>query len=103
KAQAADVRAREALATVAWERGQQLEAPSLIEPALRLAPERESALRQPASYAEARGRKETAIDYCRHLVKINPWYPKYRVQLAGLLTDDGQWSAAMPECQAVFQ
>jgi Flp pilus assembly protein TadD len=98
-----DVSALEELARALWQRGPKLEARAIIEKALDLAPDRESALYQAALYAESWGRKENAIDYCRRLVKINPWDPKYRIQLADLLTDEGQWSAAIPECQAVLQ
>ena len=98
-----DANALEALATTLWQRGSQREARATIEQALALAPERESTLYRAALYAESWGRKEAAIDYCRRLVKINPWEPKYRIQLADLLTDKGQWSEAIPECQAVLQ
>lgn len=98
-----DVSALEAMARALWQTGRQMEARTIMENAVGFAPERESTLFQAALYAESWGKKETALDYWKRLVKTNPWSATYRSHLANLLTDDDQWSAAIPECQAVLQ
>jgi tetratricopeptide (TPR) repeat protein len=67
---------------------------------LSVRPERERALAGAAEAAGQEGQVEKAIDYWRRAVKVNPWMPIYRRQLALLLMRKQLWDEVRSTCQA---
>jgi tetratricopeptide (TPR) repeat protein len=97
-----DVPAREALGWVLALLGRNAEAMASFDTVLARVPERELTLALASALAESAGQGETAIDYLRRLTVVNPWMWEYRFNLARLLAQRGDWSAALQECDAAL-
>jgi hypothetical protein len=95
--------ALEAKAWALWLLDRRYDALATIEASLKIAPHRESTLQYAATIAESLKQRETAIDYWRRLVDINPSLPYYRARLANLLADQEDWAPAAKECQAILR
>jgi Tfp pilus assembly protein PilF len=98
-----DVAAWEAKGYALWLQGQATDALDAFEAALSRAPVREQSLNDAALLAEQRKQPDRAISYWRRVIAVNPWVGFYRYQLARLLADRRDWSAALAECRAVLR
>jgi tetratricopeptide (TPR) repeat protein len=74
-----------------------------LETILAKAPETEVVLESAAYLAEQLQQLETATDYWRRAINMNPWLASYRQQLAGVLAKRGAWEEARAECEACLQ
>jgi Flp pilus assembly protein TadD len=81
-------------------RGRDREALAAWENALKWAPEREVTLGLAAQALERQRRPKEALVYARRLVVVNPWNDRARVKVARLLGGQGDWPAALRECEA---
>ncbi|MGH7174139.1 MAG: tetratricopeptide repeat protein [Gemmataceae bacterium] len=98
-----DVAAWEAQGQALWVQQRSVEALASCERALTLAPGRETALADAATYAQTLGKRSTAIAYCQRLLAINPWASSRRFQLAQLWADSKEWDKAAAECREVLR
>jgi tetratricopeptide (TPR) repeat protein len=71
--------------------------------ALALEPDRESALAGAATLAARGGRVEEAIAYWLRAIKISPWRPDYRAELAPLYFKSRDWRAAAAACRETLR
>lgn len=67
---------------------------------LTLQPHREMALTGAAQAASYDKQTDAGIDYWRRAVKVNPWLPIYRRQLALLLMKKQLWDEVRSQCQS---
>jgi tetratricopeptide (TPR) repeat protein len=100
---ASDVAALEARGYALWLLRRPREALAAAETVLNREPQREIALVDAATAAEAVGRNEAALAYWRRAVEVNPWTSRYRFQRANLLAVRGEWEAAAEECRTVLR
>jgi hypothetical protein len=82
--------------------GRHREALAAWENALKWAPEREVTLGLAAQALAQQGRPDEALAYARRLVAVNPWNTQVRVNMARLLGGQGDWPAALRECEAAL-
>jgi predicted CXXCH cytochrome family protein len=79
------------------------EALGALENALQQSPGREVSLSLAYQLAERLGQRDRALDYCRRLVRVNPWLWEYRYPLARLLAEKGDWKEASDESEAAVR
>ncbi len=95
-----DVAAWEGKGFGLWRLDRKEEALTAFGTALARAPQREATLTYAAVLATALGRSEAAIAYWQRAVEGNPWSSQYRLQLAKLLAERGEWRQALEEASA---
>jgi Flp pilus assembly protein TadD len=94
-----DAKVRWALAFVLAEQGRSEEAFRVLDVLLEQAPEQGMILESAANLARALDRTETALDYYRRLLKINPWEPRFHLNLARVHHRRGEWPQAQKACR----
>jgi tetratricopeptide (TPR) repeat protein len=77
-----------------------LDALAANEDVLARAPRREQSLGSAATLAEDLRQADRALGYWRRAAEVNPWMPRYRRHLAGLLADRGAWDEAREHVRA---
>jgi hypothetical protein len=95
-----DLPVAEARAYALGLQGRSAEAMAAFKAILGKAPERERALLGAASTAERLEQTETALDYWRRTVVVNPWFPDYRRSLTLLLIKKEAWAEAQTQADA---
>jgi hypothetical protein len=90
----------EAKANALWAVDRRPEALAALQSVLTAAPRREGALTRAAVLAQELNQVETAIDYWRRAVEINPWMADYRRALCQLLVRQEAWDELRPQCEA---
>jgi len=95
-----DLPVAEARAYALGLQGRSAEAMAAFKAILSKAPERERALLGAASTAERLEQTETALDYWRRTVAVNPWFPEYRRSLTLLLIKKETWADAQTQADA---
>jgi tetratricopeptide (TPR) repeat protein len=83
--------------------GHRPEALDAYDTALAAAPGRERSLTDAAELATLLGRQETAIDYWRRDIGVNPWAAYYHGRLAQLLAERLDWQGALAEAEAALR
>src|SRR5205823_5702179 len=77
------------------------EAFAVCEGTLEREPRREASLVLAARLAGHLGYKESALNYWRRAITVNPWLSRYRLELARILAGQQRWSEVLQECQAL--
>jgi tetratricopeptide (TPR) repeat protein len=94
-----DVAAWEARGYALWLAGRRATALMATENALRLAPDREDALRDAAFFASNLGRRDLAVEYWNRLLRVNPWQEPTHFNLGQAAAEAENWDEVLRHCQ----
>jgi tetratricopeptide (TPR) repeat protein len=88
--------------TLGWVNRSQ-EAMNAFQTALKIAPDRESLLKEAAQSAELAGAAKAASGYWQRAIGVNPWRSDYRAALARLCVETQDWPDAVAACREVIR
>jgi Flp pilus assembly protein TadD len=98
-----DVEAMKAKGSSLWLQGRLVEAQSVYEAVLALAPEHELALIDSAMLAMVMERNDASLGYFKRLMAVNPWQSEYHRNYAKLLAARREWAEAAAECRTTLR
>src|SRR5262249_27262541 len=99
----ADAAAWEALAKTLESQDRIADALKASEKAVEQKPNFESALALAAGLATRLNRTEPAIGYLKRAIELNPYVPRYQVDLAALRIERREWSQAQAACETALK
>lgn len=99
----ADAAAWEALAKTLESQERTADALKACEKALEQKANFESALALAAGLATRLSRTDAAINYLKRAIELNPFVPRYQVDLAALRIERREWSQAQAACEAALR
>jgi tetratricopeptide (TPR) repeat protein len=94
-----DVEALRAQSTVLQMMNRRAEALQVLETALERAPANEPLLEETAALATDLERLDTALGYCRRLLQVNPWQPRFHFLLASVHSLRRDWTESRQACR----
>jgi hypothetical protein len=80
--------------------GRREDAWEAVQQALRIAPKRETTLKEAVEMATELGKSAAALEYGQQLVAANPWQPFYQYLLAKAYTQKREWDKAITAARA---